>query len=67
MTESLRPSVKTTLWLLKIMLPISLAVRVLQHLAALAWCAQWLDTVFQYLGLPGASAIAFVTGAFVSV
>ena len=66
MTESLRPSVKTTLWLLKIMLPISLAVRVLQHLGVIAWCAQWLDPVFQYLGLPGASAIAFLTGASVT-
>lgn len=65
-TESLRPSVKTTLWLLKIMLPISLGVRLLQHYGVIAWCAQWLDPVFQYLGLPGASAIAFLTGASVT-
>lgn len=65
-TESLRPSVKTTLWLLKIMLPISLGVRLLQHYGVIAWCAQWLDPVFQYLGLSGASAIAFLTGASVT-
>ena len=53
-------------WLLKIMLPISLAVRLLQYYGVIAWCAQWLDPVFQYLGLPGASAIAFLTGASVT-
>jgi len=53
-------------WLLKIMLPISLAVRLLQYYGVIAWCAQWLDPIFQYLGLPGASAIAFLTGASVT-
>ena len=48
------------------MLPISLAVRLLQYYGVIAWCAQWLDPVFQYLGLPGASAIAFLTGASVT-
>ena len=53
-------------WLLKIMLPISLAVCLLQYYGVIAWCAQWLDPIFQYLGLPGASAIAFLTGASVT-
>ena len=65
-TDAIRPSVKTTLWLLKLMIPISLAVRLLQHYGVIAWCAQWLNPVFQYLGLPGASAIAFLTGASVT-
>lgn len=60
------PSVKTTAWLLKIMLPISLAVSLMQHYGVIAWCAQWLNPVFIYLGLPGASAIAFLTGASVT-
>ena len=63
---AVRPSLKMSWWLLKIMLPISLAVRLLQYYGVIAWCAQWLDPVFQYLGLPGASAIAFLTGASVT-
>ena len=65
-TTAVRPSLKTSWWLLKIMIPISLAVRLLQYYGVIEWCAQWLNPVFQYLGLPGASAIAFLTGASVT-
>ena len=65
-TSAFRPAMRMSWWLLKIMLPISLAVRLLQYYGVIAWCAQWLDPVFQYLGLPGASAIAFLTGASVT-
>lgn len=64
--KAFMPAVRTTLWLLKIMLPVSLVVTVLQYLGVIAWLAQYLNPVFQYLGLPGASAIAFVTGASVT-
>ena len=63
---AVRPSLKMSWWLLKIMLPISLSVRLLQYYGVIEWCAQWLNPVFQYLGLPGASAIAFLTGASVT-
>ena len=65
-TSAFRPAMRMSGWLLKIMLPISLAVCLLQYYGVIAWCAQWLDPVFQYLGLPGASAIAFLTGASVT-
>ena len=61
--ESLRPALRTTGWLLKIMLPISFAVCLLQYYGVIAWCAQWLNPVFCRIGLPGASSIAFLTGA----
>lgn len=63
---AVRPTIKTTLWLLKIMLPITLIVKVLQYLGVIEWLAQYLNTVFVYMGLPGASAIAWLTGASVS-
>lgn len=62
----LLPSMKTTLWLLKIMLPISFVVTLLQHFGVIAWIATYLDPIFRFMGLPGASAIAFVTGASVT-
>lgn len=64
--KAVRPSVKTTLWLLKIMIPISLAVRLMQYYGVIAWLAQFLNPIFQYMGLPGASAIAFLTAASVT-
>ena len=64
--DSLRPAVKTTSWLLKIMIPISLAVCLLQYYGVIAWCAQWLNPLFCHIGLPGASSIAFLTGATVT-
>lgn len=60
-----RPTVKTTLWLLKIMLPVSLAMVLLQYSGFIGWLSGHLDVVFRFLGLPTASAFAFVTGAFV--
>lgn len=64
--DALRPSIKTALWLLRLMLPISLVVRLLQYYGVIEWLAQFLNPVFQYMGLPGASAIAFLTGASVT-
>ncbi len=62
------PAVKksgyTTLWLLKIILPISLAVRFLDYFGALAYLAKFLDPVFVYMGLPGSTAIVFITSIF---
>lgn len=63
---AIRPSVKTSLWLLRLMIPISLAVQLLQFFGIIDWLAQWLNPVFLYMGLPGASAIAFMTAASVT-
>jgi len=64
--ESVRPTTKTTLWLLKIMLPISLAVTVAQHYGLIDALAVYLDPVMRFAGLPGKAAVGFLTGAFVT-
>lgn len=68
--SSLRSAVpatlKTSLWLLKIMIPISLGVTILQYYGLIAHIARYLDPLFSHVGLPGSSAIAFLTGAFVT-
>lgn len=66
LSNALRPATKTTLWLLKIMIPISLTVRLMQYYGIIDWLAQYLNPLFQYMGLPGASAIAFLTAASVT-
>ncbi|MDO5664841.1 MAG: nucleoside recognition domain-containing protein [Bacteroidia bacterium] len=61
---SLKKSGRTTIWLLKIILPISLLVRFLDYFGALTFIAQFLDPVFVHLGLPGSTAIIFITSIF---
>ena len=51
-------------WLLKVMLPISLAVRVLQHVGFIDWLAAILSPIFSIIGLSGDSAIIFLTSIF---
>lgn len=65
-TGAVRPSLKTSAWLLRLMLPISLAVQLLLYIGVIEWLATLLNPVFCYMGLPGASAIAFLTAAGVS-
>lgn len=66
LTGAVRPSLRTSAWLLKLMLPISLTVQLLQYFGVIAWLASWLSPIFSYLGLSGASAIAFMTAAGVT-
>ena len=52
------------MWLLRIILPISLVVRFLDYFGILAFMADFLDPVFVYMGLPGSTAIVFITSIF---
>ncbi len=61
---ALKKSGTTSLWLLKMILPISLGVRLLDYYELLAYMATILDPLFVYLGLPGSTAIVFLTSIF---
>ena len=54
---------KSIKWLLKLMIPISLAVTLMQHFGILTWIATWINPLFVHFGLPGESAVAFISGA----
>ena len=60
---ALPASWKSTKWLLKLMIPISLAVTLMQHFGILAWIATWINPLFVHFGLPGESAVVFISGA----
>ena len=60
---ALPASWKSTKWLLKLMIPISLAVTLMQHFGILTWIATWINPLFVHFGLPGESAVAFISGA----
>lgn len=55
---------KTCLWLLKIILPISLLVRLLQYSGLLGRISEVLAPAFSLVGLPGETAIIFITSVF---
>ena len=57
-------SMSICVWLLKVMLPISLAVRLLQHVGFIDWLAAILSPMFSIIGLSGDSAIVFLTSIF---
>lgn len=55
---------RTSWWLLKIILPISLAVTLLQYWGIIDWIAGYITPVFSLIGLPGEGAIVFITSMF---
>ena len=64
MRLALPRSLSICLWLLKVMLPISLAVRMLQYVGIIDWLAGYLSPVFSHIGLSGDSAFVFLTSIF---
>jgi len=64
---SLPTSGKTTWWLLKIIIPISLTVSLLQYWGFIAMFASMLAPTFSVIGLPGESAIVFISSIFLSL
>ena len=67
-TKSALPKAgKTIWWLLKIILPISLAVSLLQYWGIIAYMANFLSPAFSVIGLPGESAIVFISSLFLTL
>ncbi len=63
-----RPKARqTTWWLLKIIIPISLLVSLLQYWGIIAQFASLLAPAFSPIGLPGESAIVFISSIFLSL
>lgn len=58
---------KTVWWLLKIILPISLTVSFLQYWGVIAYMATYLSPAFSIIGLPGESAIVFISSIFLTL
>lgn len=58
---------KTSLWFLKIMLPVSFLVTLLSYFEVLPYLSSFAEPLFTLLGLPGDAALVFVTGIFTNV
>ncbi|MDX9747778.1 MAG: nucleoside recognition protein [Paludibacter sp.] len=65
--NALPKAARTSWWLLKIILPVSLAVTILQYIGLIDLAAVYLTPLFSLIGLPGESAIVFITSIFLSL
>lgn len=67
MRAAARQGLKTSLWLLSIMIPVSFAVTLLQHFGCLAVMADFLQPVCRLAGLRGEAALVWVTAGTMNI
>jgi len=65
--EALPQGLKTALWLLKITIPVSFGVLLLDYFGGLEFVAQYTSPVFKLIGLPGVAAIVIITSVFTNI
>jgi len=65
--RAIKPALKTALWLLSIMIPVSFAVTLLQHWGVLHYIAYALEPVCRIFGLRGEAALVIVTTALMNI
>ena len=57
------PACRTALWVIRMVLPITLGVAVLEHLGVIGWISDAIAPLFSWVGLPGSSGLVFLTAA----
>jgi hypothetical protein len=65
--ECFKPSLKSSIWILRLMIPISLGVVILQHLGVIEWISHFTSPLFELVGLSGEAALVYITAAFVNI
>jgi hypothetical protein len=65
--NALPKAIKSAWWMIRLMLPVSLSVMFMQYFGLLNYFAKFLTPVFHYIGLPGESAIVFLTSVFLNI
>lgn len=63
----LKAGLKTTLFLARIMIPVSLGVALLNWSGALSWGAGMLAPAMRLVGLPGEAALVFISSIFLNI
>ncbi len=58
--------VKTSLMLLKVILPVFVVVKLLGKTPVLVWFSKWCDPLMGFVGLPGEAALAVMTGMLIN-
>ena len=65
--EILPKTLKTCLWLVRITVLVTLGVQFLEYFKILPYISEFLNPLFNLMGLPGEAALAYVSGFFVNV
>jgi hypothetical protein len=65
--QTLPKAIKTSIWLLKIMIPVSFMILVLDYTGLLSQVAGAIAPFFKWLGLPGESAFVLLTSIFTNI
>ena len=65
--EVLPGASKTCIWIVKITVGVSFAILFLKYFNLLPYFSEFISPLFNYIGLPGEAALAFVSGYFVNV
>jgi hypothetical protein len=62
-----KASVRTIWFLLRIIIPITFAVFLLNWLGALSWIARFMSPLMSLIGLPGGASLVFISSAFLNI
>ena len=65
--SAVKPAMRSALWLLSVMVPVSFAVAILRWSGVLTTVAGWLAPAFEIVGLPGEAALAFLSAVFLNI
>ena len=65
--DALPKALKSAWWMIRLMLPVSLSVMFMQYYGILGYFAKFLTPLFKYIGLPGESAVVFLTSVFLNI
>ena len=65
--HAIKPALKTAVWLISIMVPISFAVTLLQHWGVLEYIAHVLEPACKLFGLRGEAALVIVTSSLMNI
>ncbi len=65
--EALPVALKTGWWLIRLIIPVSLAVTLLKFFGILAILSNFLTPMFSLIGLPGEAALVFLTSIFLNI
>jgi len=65
--RAIRPALKTAIWLLSIIVPVSFSVTLLQHWGVLDYMAHALEPMCRLFGLRGEAALVIVTTALMNI